>query len=207
MSPVLPVVAAYLVGATPFAYLAVRVRCGVDIRRVGSGNAGATNVLRTAGLGTALAVLVCDIAKGALPVWAAREVGLSPSVLAACTTAAVAGHVFPVYLGFRGGKGVATAVGGLGVLAPGPTAAAVLVLLTVVLWKRYVSLGSIVALALVPLLLAAEALVEGVRPETPWTLGAASAVALLVVSRHRDNLRRLASGTERRIGERAESLP
>lgn len=198
--------AAYLAGSLPFSYLAVRLLRAEDIRRLGSGNAGATNVLRVAGLGPALAVLLLDIAKGALPVWAARELGAPPWMPAVCAAAAVAGHVYPLFLGFRGGKGVATAVGAAGTLAPLATAAAVAVLVLLVAWTRYVSLGSVVAVGLLPVLLAAEAAVRGSGPETVWNLVAAAVVALLVVIRHASNIQRLWSGTERRLGRRMESV-
>ena len=198
------ILGAYLVGAIPFSYLVVRFLLGRDIRNVGSGNAGATNTLRTAGPLAGLAVLGLDVAKGAVPVLAALAYEAPASVVGAVAVAAVLGHCYPVYIGFRGGKGVATALGAAGALAFWPALVAVGVLLTIVLWKRYVSLGSMVGLATLPILVL---LPLGWRAESPlreWSAGAAAVIAILVVVRHRDNIRRLLDGKERRLGERAE---
>ncbi len=195
MSDVLLPLGAYLVGSIPFSFVVVRLLRGVDVRRVGSGNAGATNALRAAGLAPALAVLVLDIGKGVVPVMLARAWGATPTVLGTVAVAAVLGHLFPIYIGFRGGKGVATALGAFGGLALWPTMTAAAAILTMILWKRYVSLGSIVGIALVPLLM-----LGWQRPL--WEVGVAAAIAVLVVARHSSNIQRLRSGTERRLGER-----
>ena len=145
------VLVSYLLGAIPFAFLVVRWLSGVDIRQVGSGNVGATNVLRSTGMPTAALVLALDVAKGAAPVVVGQSLGAPPGVLGACALAAVLGHVFPVFLGFRGGKGVATAAGAIGAMSPAPMVAAVLVFGLAVVWKRYVSLGSMLAVGSFPL--------------------------------------------------------
>ncbi len=189
--------AGYLTGSISFSYLAVLWLRGVDIRQVGSRNAGATNVLRVAGRAPAAAVLLLDVAKGAAPAALALELGATPAVVGATAVAAVLGHVFPLYLRFRGGKGVATAVGGLLALAPFEALAAVAVLLVAVAWTRYVSLGSLIGVTLAPILM----LVGRVEV---WYSGAAAAMALVVVARHAGNIQRLWAGRERRLGEAAE---
>ena len=199
--PVMPVVAlslGYFVGSIPFALLASRLVTGIDVRRAGSGNVGAANVLRTSGAAVAVCVLLLDMAKGAASVlWVARlTTGESNQALAGL--AAVVGHIYPVWLRFRGGKGVATAAGVFSVLAPlaiGPAAA---VFVLTVWTTRYISLGSILAtLALSPL-----AWTTGASPVVTATAGAAG---LLIVFRHRANVGRLRDGSERRIGQRVTS--
>ena len=187
---------AYLLGSVAFAVLLVRLSTGKDIRTEGSGNAGATNVLRAHGKGLGLAVAVLDIAKGALAVVLVRFVTADPRYAAAAAFAAVLGHVFPLYYGFRGGKGVATAVGAFLVLAPWPTLVCVGIFVLVVAVTRYVSLGSVVAMVLLPPI--AGLVFHAPRP----VVLAAAATAVLVVLKHRDNLKRLASGTERKLGSR-----
>ncbi len=187
---------AYLLGSVAFAVLLVRLSTGKDIRTEGSGNAGATNVLRAHGKGLGLAVAVLDVAKGALAVWLVRLATADPRYAAAAAFAAVLGHVFPLYYGFRGGKGVATAVGAFLVLAPWPTLVCVGVFVLVVAVTRYVSLGSVVAMVLLPPV--AGLLFHAPRP----VVLAAAATAVLIVVKHRDNLKRLAAGTERKLGSK-----
>ena len=148
------ILAAYLVGAVPFGYLAACWR-GVDILKEGSGNIGATNVARVLGKQWGFLVFLLDFAKGALPVWVAGQAAstltleLSPEAAGvAAGVAAFLGHLFPIYLGFRGGKGVATGAGIVLVLVPGPTLIALAAWLLVVVGSRYVSLASLVAAAL-----------------------------------------------------------
>jgi glycerol-3-phosphate acyltransferase PlsY len=189
----------YLLGSIPFAFLLARHWTGVDVRMSGSGNVGATNVLRLTTPSLGLAVLALDVAKGSTAVWVARAAGRGDLVCAAAGLAAIVGHVYPVWLQFRGGKGVAVACGVFSVLAPLVTAVAVGVFSAVVWATRYVSLGSVVAsLALPPLAygLGASAAV----------VVAASAAALLIVVRHRENLARVRAGTERRLGERGQPV-
>ena len=188
------VVAGYLLGSISFALWLVRWRTGSDIRKVGSGNAGATNVLRAHGKGMAAAVALLDVAKGTVAVLLVRIVTADPRYAAAAGFAAILGHVFPLYSGFRGGKGVATAVGAFAALAPLATAVCLAVFVAVVAVSRYVSLGSVSAIVLLPP--ASSLLSHASRA----VVLAATATAVLVVFKHVENLRRLARGEERKIG-------
>lgn len=214
MTWVLAALSGYLVGSLPVAYLLGRALAGEDLRRVGSGNLGATNVLRRLGWRAGLVTLVLDVAKGAVAVWAGTWIGgrfgplpssaveiFGPEVTivtaAVAGLAAVLGHVFPVWLGFSGGKGVATAAGAFAVLAPVATLGATVAFAAVVWRTRYVSLGSITAAVLLPVLTLAG--------DVTWPVGVAACVtAGLVVFRHRDNLWRLRSGREPRLGVRRD---
>ena len=189
-------VAAYLLGSISFAVVLVRVFRGVDVRREGSGNAGATNVLRTSGKRLATLTMLLDVGKGTLAVLVMQAVTYDPLWLGAAACAAVLGHVFPVWFGFRGGKGVATAVGGFSVLCPLAVLAVVAVFVAVVAATRFVSLGSIAAACVLPLTM--RLLFHAPDPE----VAAASAVAILLVVSHRANIRRILEGTERRLGRR-----
>ena len=195
---------AYLLGSIPFGYLIVRASGRGDVRETGSGGTGATNVTRRAGKGAGVLTLALDALKGAAAVLLARLV-LTEGVrvdwwVAAAAVAAVAGHCFPVWLGFRGGKGVATGLGVFALLAPLALACALPVFLLVVWVTRYVSLGSIVAAALVPLAvwaLAARGYVRG--EEFPPVLTAASLGGALIIFMHRANIGRLLRGEESRF--------
>jgi len=188
------VVVGYLLGSFSFAFLLVRWRTGADIRTVGSGNAGATNVLRAHGKGLAASVALLDIAKGAAAVLLLRLVTADPRYAAGAGLAAILGHVFPLYSGFRGGKGVATAVGAFLILAPLATAVCLAVFLAVVAATRYVSVGSMVAIVLLPP-------AAGILSHAPRAVVvAAAATAVLVVFKHVENLKRLARGEERKLG-------
>ena len=192
---------AYLLGSISFAVLIVRMRTGRDIRTEGSGNAGATNVARAHGKALGVAVGLLDLAKGAAAVLLMRTVTADPRYAAAAGLAAIVGHVFPIFYGFRGGKGVATAIGAFLVLAPLPTLVCAGVFVLVVAVTRYVSLGSIVAMVLLPP--GAGALFPAPRP----IVAAAAAAAVLIVIKHRENLRRLARGEERRFGSKNSRRP
>ncbi len=188
------VVGGYLLGSVSFALWLVRWRTGSDIRTVGSGNAGATNVLRAHGKGLAVAVALLDIGKGTAAVLLVRLVTADPLYAAAAGLAAVLGHVFPLFSGFRGGKGVATAVGAFLALAPLATVICLTVFLLIVAVSRYVSLGSVVAIVLLPP-------AAGLLSHAPRAVVvAAAATALVVVFKHVDNLKRLARGEERKLG-------
>ena len=185
----------YLVGSVPFAYLLARRR-GIDLREAGSGNVGAANVLRTSGPGSAAAAMCLDATKGALAVFVAQRLGAGTAMQAAAGLAAVIGHIYPVWLGFRGGKGVATAAGAFAVLAPAAMLVASAAFVAAVGATRYISVGSVVgAISL------AVATVAGDAP-LPVSIGATGA-ALMILHRHRANLARVMAGTERRIGQRA----
>jgi glycerol-3-phosphate acyltransferase PlsY len=188
----------YLAGSVPFAFLLARRR-GIDVRVAGSGNVGAANVMRTTGTGRAVAVMALDVAKGAAAV-AIAQLTTSGTALAALTgAAAVVGHIYPVWLRFHGGKGVAVAAGVFGVLSPLATAVAATLFLLTVWATRYVSLGSVAATVALP----PAAWVVG-APVT--VVGAAAGSAALILFRHRGNLRRLRSGTERRLRDRQTRL-
>ena len=187
--------AAYLLGSIPFAWLVVRAVGGGDIRQRGSGNVGATNVMRTSGVLAGLAALVPDIGKGVAAVALARVAGLGENGVAASGLLAVVGHVFPVWLRGHGGKGVATAAGVFMLLAPKAFGVAIVAFAIAIVATGYVSLGSIVAsLALVT------AVVLSQSPRA--TAVEAIAAALLIILRHADNMRRMRRGAEPRISVR-----
>jgi acyl phosphate:glycerol-3-phosphate acyltransferase len=196
------VAGAYLLGSVSFSVLIVRLLQGLDVRTVGSGNAGATNVLRAAGRKAGVIVLALDAAKGVTAVAVPRALDAPPSVVGGAAVAVVIGHVFPVFFGFRGGKGVATSAGALGALAPAAMALGLVVFMAVVLWKHYVSLGSIVTAALIPLLVALSLRLGWIKSGGSWLLLPSTAIALIIIARHGRNLRRLRQGTEPRLGER-----
>lgn len=186
---------AYLLGSLPTALLAVRFATGGDVRREGSGNIGATNATRSAGLRVGIIVTVVDIGKGVLSVM--LMTGVNPSVKwqTVAVLAAMIGHCYPVWLRFRGGKGVATAFGAVAVLAPVPCAFALATWVVVVFIARYVSVASMAAAASLPVWLA----VVG-RPPLPLLAGVSGA-AILVILRHISNMKRIARGEEDRLGK------
>ena len=192
MTRIIVVIAAYLIGSIPFGYLIVRGKIGADIRQTGSGGTGATNVSRRAGKAAGILTLLLDAAKGSVAVLIAKAVAGDDWVIAAAAIAALVGHIFPVWLGFRGGKGVATGVGIFLVLAPVALLCAGVVFVAIVALTRYVSLGSIVAAILIPVFVW---LLSDLRP----LLIAATVGAALIVFAHRGNIQRLASHTESRI--------
>lgn len=185
----------YAVGSLPIGYLVAQSSSGVDLRRVGSGNVGTANVYRTTGLATALAVMLADVGKGAAAVLIA---GGGTNAVAA-GVAAIVGHIYPVWLGFRGGKGVATASGVFGVLTPLPAVIAAVAFAVVVARSRFVSLGSIVATIVLPV---AEWLTPGLRAVD---IGA-TLVAVLILFRHRGNVMRLRAHTERALPPARKAL-
>lgn len=191
----LPVLLGYLTGSVPFAFLLAR-RAGVDVRVAGSGNVGAANVLRTTGAWRGAAVMALDIAKGAAAIALAQLTSASGALIALSGAAAVVGHVYPVWLRFHGGKGVAVAAGAFGLLTPVATLVAAALFMLTVAWTRYISLGSIAAAVALPPV----ALITGAPTAVVAT---AAATGALIVFRHRANIRRLRGGTERRMGVRA----
>ncbi len=195
--------AAYLLGSIPVGYLLVRLFRHQDIRTVGSGNIGATNVLRSGGKGLGAATFVLDVVKGAAAVWLAAVVAapLLPSmpqrnVEALAALCAVLGHMFPVWLRFRGGKGVATGFGVFLVAAPLAALAAITVFALIVAITRYVSLASILGAASFPVF--AWFMVSGSRPA--FFIAVQAIVALLIIVKHEPNIRRLLTGQEHRFG-------
>jgi glycerol-3-phosphate acyltransferase PlsY len=194
---------AYLTGSISFSLVVVWLLERVDLRTLGSGNPGATNVLRTSGRWPALVVLLLDIAKGIVPVELTRRLGGSAELQAGAALAAIVGHVFPVWFGFRGGKGVATGFGVFVALFPLAGLLALTIFLAVVFATRFVSVGSIAAAVSVSPAAWVLARLGWAAPVSATTLGLASACAALVVLRHLANLRRLFQGTERRLGEKS----
>jgi glycerol-3-phosphate acyltransferase PlsY len=188
--------AGYLLGSIPFGVVIARIASDVDLRRVGSGNIGATNVLRAVGKGAAALTLFGDIGKGALAVGLARWTGASAALVAAVGLAAVLGHLFPVWAGFRGGKGVATTLGVILGAMPIVGGSLLVIWLAVAAITRYSSLAALVATATMPLL---AWLVDG----RPAMIGLSGALLVLVVVRHRENIGRLLAGTEGKIGQKA----
>jgi glycerol-3-phosphate acyltransferase PlsY len=215
-------VIAYLLGSIPFGYILVRVFTGADVRAQGSGNIGATNVARTGRKGLAIATLVLDAAKGVLAVFIAQlltpgwvtgvssaisrppitplpETGnLSLELMAIAALFAILGHMYPFWLKFKGGKGVATGLGVFIALAPKAVLIVLVFFLIVVAITRYVSLGSIVAAAVFPFAF------YYMHPQhsTPLIMTMISGVSLLIIWKHRENIRRLVAGNENKFGTR-----
>ncbi len=187
------VVGAYLLGSVPSALFVVWLMTGQDVRTLGSGNIGATNAARAGGLRVGAVVTILDVAKGALPVWAMSVFHPASAWLAATMLAAVVGHCYPVWLKFRGGKGVATAFGAFLVLSPWSAVTGIALWLVVLLIWRRVSLASMLAAAAYPLALVV------IDDPTPVILAAVSATAVLIVLRHHDNIRNLLAGDEPKI--------
>jgi glycerol-3-phosphate acyltransferase PlsY len=215
MLPVAVVVLAYLIGSIPFSFLVVKLVAGKDVREHGSMNVGATNVARTAGKLPGIVALLLDIAKGYAVIVVARvlvarpEWPFPPGVLpwqsremwvALAGLIAILAHMFPVWLGFHGGKGVATATGVFLALDPIVMAGAILVFAIVLLLFRYVSLASIVSAASIPLFfryLSRDALF--------WHIVVSIGIAIAVILKHHSNIARLVQGTERKLGQKKET--
>ncbi len=184
------VVLAYVSGSLPTAYLLVRLMTGKDVRATGSGNVGATNALRTAGWKVGAVVTVIDLLKGALPVWLMLRFNPESRWVAAAMLAAVLGHCYPVWLKFKGGKGVATCFGAFLVIAPLSALAALALWFVVLVASRWVALASMVASAAFPLILK---LID--HPDLV-TLVSVSAAAVIIILRHSSNIRGILTGTE-----------
>jgi glycerol-3-phosphate acyltransferase PlsY len=188
----LAVVAAYLIGGIPFGLIIVRLMTGADVREAGSGNIGATNVLRTTGPLAGVLTLVLDAAKAWLAVWLSDWLsGGSVLWMSAAALAALAGHAWSIWIGFKGGKAVASFAGAYLYLTPLPLLAVVLLFVFVVAWTRYLSLGSIIAAGLFPV--ACWMILHPAWPVLVSALGA----AIIIVYRHRDNVVRIRAGGER----------
>jgi len=195
MKEILVVLLCYILGSIPFSYIFSRVLGGVDIRAKGTGNVGATNVLRTLGIKIAVASLLGDLLKGVAAAWLGLHFG-GQGLAAICATMAVVGHCWPIFLRFRGGKGVATSCGILMVLMPviGLIASATFVIVIAI--SRYVSLGSICTAAILPVVV--------LLTNQPWPYIVMTFVlAAMVLFRHRANIERLRQGTEKKINEKA----
>ena len=216
-APVLPlalIVASYLIGSIPFSFLVVKGFAGADIRQLGSRNVGATNVARTFGKAPGVIALLLDIAKGvaavslarwltALPQWPLNGIDASPwhsraFWIALAGLIAVLAHMFPVWLKFHGGKGVATATGAFLAMDPLAVLAAAIVFLIVLLSLRFVSLASMLSAASIPVFF------RFLTHAPFWTIILSIIIAMLIIVKHHSNIARLTQGTERRMGERKE---
>ena len=181
---------AYLLGAIPFGYLLVKLTTGADVRQAGSGNIGATNVLRTSGRAAGIGTLLLDIAKGYFAVWiAGRLTQQEPLWMSAAALAVMAGHAYPMFLKFKGGKAVASYVGAFLCLTPAAVAAETIVFVVIVAWTRHISLGSIVGAATFPL---AVWLIE----QSPIHVTAALIGGIFIIYKHSSNIQRLRADTE-----------
>lgn len=190
---------AYLVGSIPTGYLLFRASEKKDIRGFGSRATGATNVLRLKGWRFALPVALIDMAKGFLPAFLALRIFADPELAVACASLAVLGHCFPVYIGFKGGKGVATAAGAMFAIAPLPALLSLAVFAATIALTRFVSLGSILAALLFPVFMGLFRM--------PLRLVALSLpILFIILIRHGENLGRLVSGTERKFGRKTEPI-
>ncbi len=215
MLPVALAISAYLIGSIPFSFLVVRTLAGSDIRELGSRNVGATNVARNVGKLPGAIALILDVAKGYAAVAVAKWIvsrpdwPLQPGAdasplhsrafwIALAGLIAVLAHMFPVWLRFHGGKGVATATGAFLAIDPIAVAAGILVFLIVILLTRFVSLASMVSAASIPIFL------RFLTPVPFWTLVVSIVIAMLVIVKHHANIARLTQGSERRVGERKE---
>lgn len=192
MEKIIVVIISYLLGSVPFAYIMIRLFKGIDIRKVGSGNVGSTNALRTAGKRVALAALLGDLLKGLAAAW----IGLQTSgemLAAVCVLAAVIGHCWPVFIGFKGGKGMATTAGAILLLMPKVFLFLAIIFVLIVFFSRYVSLASVSVAVLLPL--------TALFFSQPGSYLLVSVIlTVLVIYRHRENIERLRNGNERKIG-------
>ncbi len=200
MRALVEVVAAYLLGSIPTGLWLGRLVAGIDVRHSGSRRIGATNVRRSLGTRAGILVLLLDVLKGAIPVLVVRAAGGNEYLAAAAGLAAMVGHVWPLFAGFRGGRGVATSGGVVLCLSPPALAAALALLVLVVAITRYVSLGSIVGGLAAPVL---AALFSGRLAQSEAAVPLALLAGCLIVARHADNLQRILAGTENRIGRSA----
>lgn len=191
MTGLLAVVLAYLIGAIPFGFLLVKLTTGKDVRAAGSGNIGATNVLRTTGRGAGIATLLLDIAKGFGAVWLAAELTDDSTLwTSAAALAVMAGHAYPVFLKFKGGKAVASFVGAFLYLTPVPLLAVALLFAMVVAGTRYISAGSIVGAAGFPFA------VWLILHPAPEVLLSSLIAGAFIIYRHKSNIQRIHEGTE-----------
>lgn len=216
--PILLIVIAYVIGSIPFSFLVVRMFAGTDIRSHGSGNVGATNVMRTFGKWPGFLALVLDITKGYLAVVAARAVVADFALASPITLGgdpplavvssfwiglaglvAVLGHIFPFWLRFRGGKGVATATGVFLAIDLRTILMAMIVFAIVILATRYVSLASMLAAAAIPLLM------RFATYQPFWIVMFSIIIAVIIILKHNSNMARLARGEERKLGQRGQS--
>lgn len=200
-SLVLPL--AYLLGSISWGYMLLQLKMGVDVREYGSGRTGMSNVLRTGGVKSAAIVLTLDIAKGVISVIIARAVIGTTSAEVAAALIALVGHNWPVFLQFKGGRGILTALGGLVVMAPIAAVIATITFLTIVGISRYISLGSVIGVIIGAIAVLALALAD-VHSNTYMVFGFIAAA--VIVWQHRDNIQRIRDGNERKIGQAATKV-
>ncbi|MBW4082849.1 glycerol-3-phosphate 1-O-acyltransferase PlsY [Paenibacillus sp. S150] len=194
----LVIVVSYLLGSVSFSVLLVRLLKGVDIRQYGSGNAGATNTLRVMGKGPAALVLVLDVLKGIAAVWLGTWAGgWGTWVAVACGIAAIIGHNWPLYFHFRGGKGIATTIGVMATLCFWPALIAGIVAIAAIVLTKYVSLGSLLFVALTPAVL----IFSGFTPPELW---GSLIIAVFAFWRHRSNIVKISQGRENKIGSKVK---
>ncbi|MDO6655368.1 glycerol-3-phosphate 1-O-acyltransferase PlsY [Anaerobacillus sp. 1_MG-2023] len=198
MIAILICIAAYLLGSISFSYLIAKIVKKIDIRDHGSGNAGATNTLRVLGTGPAVAVLALDVIKGILAVWLGYWFTSEPIVPFLAGICAILGHNWPIFFGFRGGKGVATTIGVFATIAFFPALYAGIIAIIAIVVTRFVSLGSLIFVVLTPAFI----FLLGGNPASYILLG--TILAILSVWRHRTNVKRLFSGTESKLGQKVE---
>ncbi len=194
---------AYLLGSISWGYMLLQWKMGVDVREYGSGRTGMSNVLRTGGVKSAAVVLTLDIAKGVVAVVFAREVIGTHSAEVAAGLIVLVGHNWPVFLQFKGGRGILTALGGLALMVPVAAVIATATFLTVTYLSRYISLGSVVGVVIGALTILALALAD-VNSDTYMIYGLIACV--MIVWQHRDNIRRIRDGNERRLGHPATKV-
>ena len=195
---VVVVVLAYFVGSLSWGYMLLRWRQGTDVREYGSGRTGMSNVLRTGGGKMAALVFALDVGKGAVAVMMAKEATGASGAEVAAALAALVGHNWPVFLGFRGGRGILTALGGLSMMAPVPAVVATVIWVATALGSRYISLGSIIGVVAGAVTLIALVTLAGWYSQTYMVF--AGVAAAMIIWQHRDNIQRLIQGNERRIG-------
>lgn len=201
LNAVVVIIISYLLGSISFSILAARWLRKIDIRQHGSGNAGATNTLRVLGVGPAIGVFVLDIAKGVAAVLLGRAFGDEYAWLqVACGLAAIIGHNWPIFFRFKGGKGIATAIGALAVWAFLPTLIAGLMAIASIIVTRYVSLGSLIFVVFTPIM----GLAFDVAQEVVW---GAAIIAVMGIYRHRKNIVKLLNGTESKLGSGKKGEP
>ncbi len=201
---IIAIILSYLLGAIPFGYLVGKLWSGVDVREHGSQNIGFTNVLRVVGRVPGAIVLILDIGKGVAAVLGIARLGVvHPEILPIlCGIAAIIGHNWPVYLKFKGGKGVATTIGAFIALTPAATLISITVWFITVWLTRYVSLGSILFVICLPITVSVLGYIAGWNTHTTALLACAVLVAILATYRHKSNIARLLNGTERKIGQK-----
>ena len=188
MLNLLIIIGAYLLGSIPTGLLLAKA-AGVDIRSTGSGNIGATNVYRTLGRSVGILTLLGDCLKGLIPVLVARHLEMGDALIAAAGTAAFLGHVYTIFLGFKGGKGVATALGVFLGVSPASIGIALIIFIAIVATTRYISLGSITAAAAMPFIIT-------FLDRRPLIIAMTALIAIVVIWKHRENISRLREGTE-----------